>query len=82
MPCRRCEDSVHTSHQVGVADAVGEQAGHADDVPAVARDGDVLRLLERPPQRCGRPAVVEPVGREVGLGPDPVDAFQGAVDLH
>jgi hypothetical protein len=39
-------------------------------------DGDVLGLLERRPQRLGRPAVVEVVGGQVGLGLRPVDPLE------
>ena len=44
-------------HQVGVADAVGEQTRHADDAVAVSSDGHVTRLLERSPQGLGRATV-------------------------
>ena len=48
----------------------------------VAGEGDVLGLLEAPPQRFGGAPVVEAVGGEVGLRPGPVDALEGAVDPH
>ena len=59
--------------EVGVADAIGEEPGHADDPVAVAGHGDVLGLLERAPQGLRRAAVVEVVGNQGVLGLIPVD---------
>ena len=65
-----------------VADAVREEAGHSDDAVAVARDRDVLGLLERSSQCLGTSPVVPVVRGQVGLGPHPVDSFERAVDRH
>jgi hypothetical protein len=45
----------HRPHvdQIGVAHAVRQQARHADDAAAVARERDVLRLLERTAECVG-----------------------------
>src|SRR5205823_4531866 len=59
---------------------VREQPRHADDAFPVARERDVLRLLERPAQRLRRAAVVEVVRCEVGLRLRPVDAVAGRVE--
>src|SRR6185437_13007636 len=45
-------------------------------------DGDMLGSLERRPQRPGGAAVVEVVGRQVGLGLRPVDPFERFVDAY
>jgi hypothetical protein len=68
--------------QVGIADAVRKQPGHANHPVAVPGDGDVLGSLERCPQRASGPAVVEVVGGQVGLGLSPVDPLERSVDAH
>ena len=68
--------------QVGVADAVRQQPGHADHPVAVPGDGNMLRSLERGPQRSRGPPVVEVVGRQVRLGPGPVDPVQRFAHAH
>jgi hypothetical protein len=63
-------------HEVGVADAVGEEPGHADELLTVPGHGDVLRLFERGPERIRRASVVEVIGGQLCLHHGPVDAFQ------
>ena len=66
--------------EVGVADAVRDEARHADHTLAISREGNVLGLLERAPERLGAPAVVEMVRGEVRLGLLPVDSLERGVD--
>jgi hypothetical protein len=52
MPRLRTDEWRPDVKKVGVAHAVGQHAGHADQVAAQPAEGHVLRLFERPPQ-CG-----------------------------
>ena len=65
---------------IRVADAVGEQPRHPDDPVAVARDRDVLGLLERPAQRRGGAPVVESSAIRAARIRRPVDPVEQAVD--
>ena len=79
IPCLRYGVSVQTS-TMNELQTPSEEPRHPHDTVAVARDGDVLRLLERSTQRLGAAPVVPVVRRQIRFRPNPVDPVQRAAD--
>lgn len=68
--CLRYADIVQTSSRYTLQTPPESSRANADHSVAVPGDGDMLRSLERRPQRLRGPSVVEVVDREVRLDLD------------